>query len=189
MKLKDILLKVGSAAIRSAVPGGGVILDVINSFLPDSKKLNKNVTGEQASVAINALPPHIKLSIMEKELDVEVASIQAWAQIQASLASADMSGASTRPKIAIMMARFIGFAIIVFMSMWSVAILRDQQDMIKNLTDFWPVLLAILATPTALLRAYFGMRTKEKQSRYQAATGQAQPGNILLDMIKAVKND
>jgi len=40
-------------------------------------------------------------------------------------------------------------------------------------------MLAILATPTALLRAYFGMRTTEKKSRYAAATGQPVHGGLL----------
>ncbi len=186
MKISDILLSAGAAVIKNAVPGGGLILDVISNFLPESKKLDKNVTGEQAMAAISTLPPDQQLSLLEKELDVEIAEINNWSQIQGSLASADMAGASTRPKIAIMMARIVSFAVIVFVAIWSVAILNDQQEMVNKLSDSWPLMLAILATPTALLRAYFGMRTKEKRTRYQAAIGQSQT-NVFAEIIKAIR--
>ena len=71
MKLWDVLKRVGSVAIRAAVPGGGVILDLVNEFLPDDKKLPAHATGEQALQAIEALPPDQRSRLLEKELDVE----------------------------------------------------------------------------------------------------------------------
>ena len=48
----------------------------------------------------------------------------------------------------------------------------ENTEMLKELKESWELMLVLLGTPTALLRAYFGMRTKEKQARYAAATGQ-----------------
>ena len=84
------------------------------------------------------------------------------------------------------MARVVSFTVIIFVSMWTIAIFRDQSDMVKRLSDSWPLMLTVLATPTALLRAYFGMRSREKKSRYANAIGQTQP-NLVADIIKAIK--
>jgi hypothetical protein len=43
-------------------------------------------------------------------------------------------------------------------------------------------MLVLLATPTALLRAYFGMRTNEKKARYAAAIGQPVPTGIVAGL-------
>ena len=188
MKLGDILKKVGSTIIRNVVPGGGLIVDVVNSFLPKEKKLPEDATGEQIHQAVKTLPPDQQAQIYMKEIDVELAEISAWTQVQSSLAEADKAGASTRPRIALMMAYIVGFVVLSFSSMWIVAIFRDQVEMIKRLADSWPLMLTIIATPTALLRAYFGMRSKEKKERYSAAVGQAiKPSNFLVDIIKTIR--
>lgn len=185
MKLRDILLKVGSSVIESVVPGGGLILDLVNGFLPEDRKLPKGATGAEAVTAINSLPPEQQGALMEKKLDVEIAESNNWAAIQGSLSQADQTGNSTRPDIAIMMAQTVCFAIVSFVAIYCVAIILDRQAMIKQLNDSYLLIIALLATPTALLRAYFGMRTKEKQARYQAATGQPQPTNLLTNLIGA----
>ena len=189
MKLKDILFQAGASVIKSVVPGGGVVLDLINNLLPNDKKLGQETTGEEAMAAIESLPPEQKASLMEKQLDVEIAEINNWSKIQASLASADIAGSSTRPEIALMMAKVVSFTIILFVSILAVAILQKQAGMIINMSELWPLMLAILGLPIGLLRSYFGMRTKEKKSRYQAASGamgQPQP-NIFTDIVKALR--
>lgn len=188
MKLGDILKKVGSTIIRNVVPGGGLIVDVVNSFLPKEKKLSEDATGEQIDQAVKTLTSEQQSQIYMKEIDVELAEINSWTQVQGSLAEADKAGASTRPQIALMMAKIVAFVVLAFSSMWIVAIFRDQVEMIKRLADSWPLMLTIVATPTALLRAYFGMRSKEKKERYSAAVGQAvQPSNFLVDIIKTIR--
>ena len=186
MKLGDILKKVGSTIIRNVVPGGSLIVDVVNGFLPKEKQLPKDATGDQIDQAVKGLTPEQQSQIYMKEIDVELAEISSWTQVQGSLAEADKAGASTRPKIALMMAYIVGFVVLTFSSMWIVAIFRDQIEMIKKLADSWPLMLTIIATPTALLRAYFGMRSKDKRERYKAAVGQA-PSNFLTDVIKTIR--
>ena len=185
MNLKDILLSAGASVFKNIVPGGSVIIDVINDALPADKKLNKDATGTDIQSAINSLTPEQQSSLLEKEYDVEIAEINNWSKVQASLSEADQAGASSRPKIAMMMASMVVLSIVLFMSLLSYSIFKGNTEMVKLLGDSWPMIVAILGTPTTLLTAYFGMRTKEKKARYAAASGQPISGIAgLLNLIK-----
>lgn len=188
MKLESILKKVGTSIIKNVVPGGGLVIDLVNDFLPGGKKLPTDATGDQVSQAVQSLPPEQQMQLMSKELDVEIAEINSWAQVQGFLAEADKAGASTRPKISLMMAQIVGFVVIAFSSMWIVAIFRDQVEMVQRLSDSWPLMLTVIATPTALLRAYFGMRSREKEDRYAVSTRQSIPATgFLANVVKLLK--
>ena len=177
MKLSDILIKAGSTILRTLVPGSGLLIDSVNAFLPEDKKLPNDATGTQVADAVNTLPPDQRVLVLMKEYDVEIVEINSWTQVQSSLAEADKSGASTRPKIALMMAKIVSFVVVAYSSALIIAIILDRVSMITSLSNTWPLMLAIIATPTLLLRAYFGMRSKEKENRYNVATGQSiQPG-------------
>ena len=186
MDIGKILTKVGTSLIRDIVPGAGAVIDLINGFLPDDKKLDiETTTGTKAISAINQLPPAEQTQILSKQLDVEITEIKEWSNVISMLAEADKSSNSTRPKIAIMMSWCVTLSILIFISLWTVAITRDKVDMIKALSDAWPLMLTVLATPTALLRAYFGMRSDEKKSRYKAAQG-LQSGQIFPSEEKGI---
>jgi len=179
MKLLDVLKTVGSVAIRTAVPGGGLILDLVNEFLPDDKKLPAHATGEQALRAIDALPPDQRARLFEKELDVEIAEINSWTSIVESLSKADAAGASTRPWIAKLMAVEVFLIGVGLAGAWLAVLLQGDSDTLATLNDSWATILAVLGTPTALLRAYFGMREREKKARYALAAGKdPQAGGI-----------
>jgi len=183
MKLFDILKKVGSVALRTMVSISGPIIDAVNMFLPEDKKLPSDATGDQVNRAVDTLPPEQQAQLLSKEYDVEIAEITSWTQIQSSLAEADKVGASTRPKIALMMAWIVCYAEIIAISMWGYAVIKNQV----SLENSWPLIVAILATPIALLRAYFGMRSKEKKGRYNAAAGQPAQSNLLTNIIKTIR--
>ena len=186
MDIGKILTKVGTSLIRDIVPGAGAVIDLINGFLPDDKKLDiETTTGIKAISAINQLPPAEQTQILSKQLDVEITEIKEWSNVISMLAEADKSSNSTRPKIAIMMSWCVTLSILIFISLWTVAITRDKVDMIKALSDAWPLMLTVLATPTALLRAYFGMRADEKKSRYKMAQG-LQSGQIFPSEEKGI---
>lgn len=86
------------------------------------------------------------------------------------------------------MAQIVGFVVIAFSSMWIVAIFRDQVEMVQRLSDSWPLMLTVIATPTALLRAYFGMRSREKEDRYAVSTRQSIPATgFLANVVKLLK--
>ncbi len=187
MNIGEVLKKAGAAVLKEVVPGGGLILELINQFLPDEKKLPATATGAEAQAAIQALPPEQQTQILMKEMDVAMAEINTWPQVIASLASADASGASTRPFIALLMAWAVSGTVAVFVVAWAAAIATDQTATLKALAESWPMMLAVLGTPTALLRAYFGLRSDEKKARYSTATGgQVLQGGPLLNLIKTL---
>jgi len=187
MNLGDILKTVGSGLIKTLVPGGGLLLDVVNGFLPGDKKLPNDATGEQAQSAIDALSPEQRASVLEKEYDVKIEEIKGFTDRFKAMAEVDATGNTTRPQIAMMMSVCVVFSVIVTISIFSYAVIEGKEAMIKSIMDGWPFLLAILGTPTALLRAYFAMRTKEKQHKYEAATGVKPQANLINTIISRFK--
>lgn len=184
MDFKSILKTVGGGLISTFVPGGSAIVAGINAFLPDDSKLPDNATGKQAEDAINSLPPDVRAQVLCKEHDVKIEEIRGFTDRFKAMSDVDKSGNTTRPEIAKMMAQVVCFTIIVIVSMYSYAIASHDTDMIKAINEGWPMLTAIIATPTALLRAYFAMRTKEKQQKYEAATGVSAPISMLTSLFK-----
>jgi len=144
-----------------------------------------NATGKQVHEAIQTLPPDQQAMLLSKQLDVEMAEIHSFTAIQESLAKADIAGSSTRPEIAKMMATVVCFAVVAFVSAWVVALFTKQAAM-EQVSGSWPVMLTALGTPTALLRSYFGLRTKEKNGRYGIALGQAPQPSPLASLAGAL---
>ena len=184
-KLFDAIKGPLLTAASSVIPGGPLILGAVNSMLPDDKKLPETATGSDIRNAVNQLTPDQRSSLMEKELEVEITEIKSWEKIQESLSKADAAGASTRPYIALMMAWCIVIVAMIFSSVLAYSIAVDHYDTVETLNESWPLMLTVLGTPTALLRAYFGMRTKEKTARYSAASGQ--PFGAVANMVGALR--
>jgi hypothetical protein len=183
VNIGKILAKVGTAVISNIVPGAGIVIDAVNAFLPDEKKLPADATGQQTSDAINSLPVADQVTILSKQLDVEIIEAQEYTKVISALAEADKTGSSTRPQIALMMAKVTSFAIIISVSVWAYAVVLDLSTMMVQLKASWPLLMAILGPPIALLRAYFAMRTKEKRARYNIGAGQSESNGLLNDII------
>lgn len=184
MDFKSILKTVGSGLIANLVPGGSAIVSVINGFLPDDKKLPENATGEQANSAIDTLSPQDKAIVLSKQFDVEITEIREHTKVINALGEVDKTGNSTRPFIALLMAWVVAFAIVGLVIMLGVAINSKDHETVKAIGDNWPLFIALLGIPGALLRAYFGMRTKEKQQKYEAITGVSAPTGILSSILK-----
>lgn len=161
----------GTSIIRNVVPGGGMIVDLVNNFLPDSEKLKSTATGEQLFDVIGTLPPDIQANLLDKQLDVEIEEIRGWSSVVDSLSRADATGNTTRPFIACLMAWAVFFTVCAFLSGFIWAVVVKDALILKAMSDAWGIMFAVLATPTALLRSYFGQRTSEKKARYAAATG------------------
>ena len=184
MKLGDILKTVGGGLISTLVPGGAAIVAGINAFLPDDKKLPGNVSGIDAQNAIAALPPESLASVLEKEYDVEIEEIQGFTDRFKAMAEVDSTGNTTRPAIALMMAQVVCFTIITTVSVYCYAVITGDDSMIDSVNSGWPLIVAIIGTPSALLRAYFAMRTKEKHHKYEAVTGIKAPVDFLAGLFK-----
>jgi len=186
MKLKDVLVKVGSSIFSEMVPGGGAILDIVNEFT-GNKVVDNNSTGQQVKTAIEKLDPESQAKIFSRDVDLSIAEIEGWTNVQTVLAEADKAGASTRPYIARMMAWAVFLTVVALAGCFVLAIVDADTGMLDSLGDAWPAIIALLGTPTALLRAYFGLRTSEKKSRYAAASGQSIPSAMssIASFIKS----
>ena len=185
MKIAKILAKVGTSVLKQVIPGAGVVIDTINAFLPEDNKLPAEATGDQAITAINQLPATEQAMVLQKELDIEIAEIEEWTKRVDALARADAAGSSTRPQIAKMMAWLVVISGFMFVFAWALSIATDDVETLKALADSWQMMLAVLGTPTALLRAYFGMREREKKTRYTLAG--AQNSGFLKDIVGLFK--
>lgn len=168
------------------IPGGPIILGAINAMLPEDNKLPPTATGADMHQAVNNLSPDAKASLMEKELDVEIAEIEGWVNIQESMSKADIAGNSTRPFIALMMAWALVIELAAIIFVWGMAVWSKDNATLTILSNSWGMLAVLIGIPMELLRYYFGKRTKEKQSRYSAMSGQ-DVGGGLAGIIKAFK--
>jgi hypothetical protein len=175
MKFSDIWTKVIApvgSLVGDFVPYVGPAVKAINSFMPDGEKLPENATKDEMQAAVDSLPPEQKAALMEKKVELEIVKEKEWSKVVDSLAKADATGNTTRPWIAKLMAGVVAFAVVAFVIMWGVAVGGNKTEMIKAISDSWPMIVAILGTPTVLLRAYFGLRTEEKKARYAQSAGQ-----------------
>lgn len=170
MKIKDIL-RGAAGVVAYANPALGAAVAAINTFLPDSDQIPINANGKQVEAALENLPSNQQLQLLEKEIDLEIRKAETWADIQRVHNETDATGASTRPKIAMLMAITVCVSVLPVSFALAWAIYDNDSETIKIIdTAVWP-LLALIGTPTVLLRSYFGMRTQEKKARYAASVG------------------
>lgn len=187
MRILDILTKAGTTALNVAFPGSGsLIAGAINAFLPDDKKISASNTGTEIGDAIDSLPAENRSMIYEKQIDLEIEEVKSFTQVMQALAQADSTGNTTRPKIALMMAWVVCYVAIGFSTIVMISILLKDDKTLSVVKDCWPLVLAIIGTPTSLLGYYFGKRSKDKERRYQMATGSVQPDLIskIVGLLK-----
>ena len=186
-KIWDILKKVGSSVIENVVPGGSLVIDAVNAFLPDDSKLPATATGLQAYSAVMSLPAEQQAEVFNKQLDVDLTFIkESSATMQAMLTADATNPQSTRAKIAwwafVFTAVFSGIVGAVIVWAYGFAIYKQDADLVKQVVDGWPFVLAILTAVTGtfslLLRAYFGILQKEHEQKVAGATGNFKPGAI-----------
>ncbi|MGS0691181.1 hypothetical protein [Shewanella sp. 30m-9] len=170
MNLLSVLGKVGTSILADVIPGGNAILTAVNAFLPDDKQLGDKATGSDIQQAVAQLPASVQAEVLTKEFDVEIVAAQEHTKVIQALGDVDKTGQSTRPAIAMMMAKIVAFSVIVLISFLAVAMFNGDAAIVSAIGNNWVLVVAILGTPTALLRSYFGMRTKEKQQKYQAVS-------------------
>ena len=184
MDIGSILKKVGGSLLKNAFPPlSGAAFDLINDALPDDKKLSKDATGNDAIIAIGALEPDQRASLMEKELDVEIEEIRSHTETTKALAEVDKTGHTTRPHIALAFA----WNIIIISDLIIISILYAVYKNQITLENCWPLVLAILSPFVVVVRNYFGNRTKEKQQKYQAVTNTPPIAGAISQIIGMFK--
>lgn len=179
MKLWDVVKSVGSSVIREVVPGGGILVDAVNEFLPDDKKLPNNATGKDVDNALAALPADQRARIMEKEFDVDITQIrQSNETVRAMLAADAKTKHTTRPYIAKHAFHVVAFAVIATVSAWWVGVVTSDETMVDAITNGWPFILSVIGPFVILLRAYFGVLRDEDRNRMSAASGNSSPAGL-----------
>ncbi|BAV81068.1 hypothetical protein [Vibrio phage CKB-S1] len=190
-KVWDILKAVGTGVIANVVPGGAGVIELVNTFLDDDKKLPANATGQQAQDAINTLPPEAQSQLLNKQLDIRLEDIkQSHDTLRTMLTSDATSTHTTRPWIAkwsfVFTAVFSGVVGAIVIGAYAWAIGTRDADLVKAVTDGWPFVLAVMGAVTGtfslLLRAYFGLLSKEHEQKVGAASGNFKPGAIATIM-------
>lgn len=183
MKLLDILGKVGSAVVKTIVPGGGLIIDVVNEFLPDDKKLPTDATGSDMQQAVDNLPPEYRAQLMGREFDVQ---IEEHHTLQAMLQAEQSSTHTTRPRIALGSFHLVAFVTIVVVSLWAYAVAIENEKLVAAVVDGWPFVTAVVGPFVTLLWAYFGVLKQEQGNRLNAANGSTTSGlgGILSNILK-----
>lgn len=172
-KLWDIVKTVGSTALQVALPGAGTaIVAAVNEFLPDDSKLPGGATGNDAIDAINRLSPEAQSAVMNKKFDVDIERIkQQYSTVQAMLTADASMPQTTRPYIAKHAFHVVAFAVIVTISIWAIAIINKDDDMVNAVNNGWMFVLSVLGPLVVLLHAYFGVLRKEQQNKLNAANG------------------
>jgi len=172
MKFGSILKNIG-VGLLSSNPVGASILGAVNMFMPDDKKLPDGSTGEQVKAAVDSLPPEQKASLMEKEIELEMEQEKGWTERYKVMSEAD--GQSTRPQIALMMAKVFAAQLLMFMVILAYAVTTEGMSVL-NQPYLWTVFAALTATPAGILGKYFGELRKEQGNRL-AATGEVKDEN------------
>lgn len=187
MKLLDILGKVGGAVIKAVVPGGGLIVDVVNEFLPDDKKLDSGATGSDISSAVESLPAEQRAQLMAREFDVDITQIQeSNSTLRAMLDADTKTPHTTRPYIAKGAFHVVAFVATVVISLWAYGVAVKDEALVTAVMGGWQFVLAVIGPLVTLLWAYFGILKQEQRNKLNAATGSTQAGiaGILSSIIK-----
>ncbi|WP_445364885.1 hypothetical protein ACJJJB_00305 (plasmid) [Microbulbifer sp. ANSA001] len=176
LKIREVLRAAGSIAapLISAHPAGAIALAAINGLLPGDKKLPQEATAQQAVARVKELPTEQQAQIYNQQIQLEMRESDNFAANVQAIAEVDKAGQSTRPYIAVLMAWYVVLIGLAMSAALCLAI-HSGAEAVKALGELWPLVLALTALPAALLRAYFGLRTKEKNARYAASVGQPLP--------------
>lgn len=188
MKLWDVVKSVGSGIVREVVPGGGILVDAVNEFLPDDKKLPSNATGKDIDDAVGSLPAEQRARIYEKEFDVDLTQIrQSNETVRAMLEADTKNPHTTRPYIAKGSFHVVAFAVVATVSAWAYGVVTGDSDLVKSVTGGWQFILSVIGPLVTLLWAYFGVLKNEQKNRLDAARGSSTPGGIAGILSNIIK--
>jgi hypothetical protein len=186
MKLLEILGRVGSSIIKEVVPGGGLIIEAVNAFLPDDKKLDTKSTGSDISNAVASLPPEAQAQLLNKKFDIEITQIkESYDTVRAMLDSDAQNPQSTRPKIALGSFQLVRIVLLTVVALWAYGVASADEVLVKTVMDGWTFIAVLIGTPTTVLLAYFGVLKAEHKQRLNAATGNKEVG-ILGSLAKLI---
>ena len=180
MKLSDILKTVGSVALREAVPGGGIILGLVNEVLPAVSKLGQDATGADVEAAVESLPDEVRTKLINKEFDIKRTEIKEGHETLRAIIEADIKNQqSTRPYIAKGAFFVVAFTIITVVSVWVFGVLAGKIAVVVTVGNSWQFILALIGPLVTLLWAYFGVLKTEHKNRMTTASGNSPAAGIV----------
>lgn len=179
-KLFDTLKGPLLMAASSVIPGGPLILGAINAMLPDDQKLPITATGEQMRGAVSRLTPDQRGSLMEKEIDLEIAIEEGMTSRYVAMSQSD--GQKSRATIVMRAMNTLILISVIFIgaTAW-VYVERGAADAFSG--EMAAVFIAVSGTFAYVVRAYFGDLKAEAKSRHQTVDSKTQPLSALSAII------
>jgi len=185
MNLLSIVSKVGTSVLKSVIPGASAVIDVVNTFLPNDKKLDVDkVTGSDIESVIASLPADQQASILSKQFDVEIVQIQEENSTLRTMLESDAANPhSTRPLVIKIVTWTLAFITVLATFVWAYGVLVGDVAMIETIMNGWVFLGTLIAPFVTVLHAYFGVLRKENKQKIEAASGQ--PVGSLAGLMSA----
>jgi hypothetical protein len=183
MNLLGFLKKIGTAAI-STHPAGAAALTLINTFLPDDKRIESSATGEQALSATESLTPTDKAKLLNAK--IELAIVEEEGRTERYVAMCKSDGQETRAKIvdkamnALIILSLIFVAAVAYVYATKGAALAFSYEM-----GF--VFITVSGTFAYVVKAYFGDLRKETQSRHATIDDKPQFQKGFAGLVNAFK--
>lgn len=159
-------------------------IGMINAILPGDRQLPEGAGPEEVKAAYLGLSPAERERL---DAEAELADIEASRDKLEAMVSVESAGSNTRPFIAKLMACTVTGQAVALFGLWYTAVLLGNQAILGQIAGSWELVAALMALPAAVVRAYMGMRTREKRARYAAATGQ-DIGAAVGGLAQAVKS-
>jgi len=186
MKISEII-KAAATIGAPFFPALAATIPVVNAFLPDDKKLPDTATGSDVEVAIKGLPADRQVELLNSGIDLEKTKVIENTKVTQTLAEVDKAGASTRPEIAKSFSLTVCFVVILIVSMWAYSVMKGDQQMLSTINNSWQMILATITPLLLVIKAYFAMRTDEKNTRQHTANGLASPLKGVASLISAIR--
>jgi len=163
MKLSTILN--GALTIAGTLhPGIGAAIAAVNAFLPGDKQLPATATGQDVREAADTLSPEQRAEVLGMEIELSIAQEEGWTERYSAMCAGD--GQSTRPRIALMMARLLCWATMLLVGVLAYGVYDSGLDSLKDASAGVIGLFGVLtAVPASILAKYFGELRREQNAR------------------------
>jgi len=184
VNLMSVIKSVG-AGLLASTPLGAAALPVINAFLPADSKLTAQSTGADAQVAIDALPPAARESLLLAEINLEVEQERGRTARYQAMAAAD--GQQTRAKIVSRAMNTLTVLSVTFLLFVGWVYVTKGADAALNY-ELVALFFSVTGTYAYVIRAYFGDLRSETQSRHAAIDDKPQPAKGLAGLLTAMRS-
>lgn len=187
MKALDVLKQFASVALTVACPAAAPLVAAVNQALPGNRQLGRGATGSMVEQALDMLDPSKKAEILAMEFKHE--EVMVGHQVSAmntANTNTNENYQETRAYIAKGSFHILSAATLLSAGSIFVSTATSDCEALEELTNSWPLVLAILGPFVGLLNAYMGVLKSEYRDRLNAANGKTAFGSLaaLIGTIK-----